>query len=284
MPVPDTIDFSAYPFYQWDSLLASQQEEATPDAGVAVADTFSLYFLPADTVAVDTVVRPSLFKGHTFSAQHDTLLMRADTTASMWVFGVLVALFALTTLYFHTSKLRFGSLIPLLFDSRAMDRTLRNNNLNSRIRFVPMGVLMLACLMLAVHQTALVKTSIGGYLLLVVAVTALYLLRNGLLRLLALVFDNRAAIDVYITSNYLYHLTLASLILPLLFLLTYLPFGQNVTLAVLEVVVALELIIRLFRGMKLFLTQSSGPYVYLFYYLCIVEVTPVLVIIKWLIE
>ena len=283
MPISDSIALSAQPFYQWDTIPYSK-ESTTPDLGLAATDTFSLFFLPDSTLSGEPIVRPSLFKEHALAVQHDGLQTRTDTMAPAWVFGVLVTLLVLLTVYYRTTKLHFKSLVPLLFDSRAMDRTLRNNNLNSRIRFVPMGVLMLACLAVALQQTAFAKTGIGGYLLLLAGAEALYLLRNGLLRLLAMVFDNNSAIDLYITSNYLYHLALATLALPILFLVTYAPFGQTVALTILEVVVVLELIIRLFRGMKLFLTQSSGPYVFLFYYLCIVEIAPILVLIKWIIE
>lgn len=279
MPATNSIQ----PFYHWDTI-PYVVETPAPDLGVAVNDSVAVYFLPDSAVTVEPAVRPSLFREQVLVARHTDLQPRTDTSAPVWVFGVLVALLALLTLYYRTCKLRFTTLVPLLFDSRAMDRTLRNNNLNRRIRFVPMGILMLFCLMLAVHQTALAKTGVGGYLLLVAAMAAFYLLRNGLLRLLGLVFDNKTAVDLYITSNYLYHLTLASLTLPLLFLQTYLPSGQSVVLTMLAVVVVLEMIMRLFRGMKLFLTQSSGPYVYLFYYLCIVELAPVLVLIKWIVE
>lgn len=283
MPATDSIPLSIQPFYQWDTIPYAV-ETPVPDLGIAVTDSVAFYFLPDSSLTVEPVVRPSLFREHTLVMRHEELQPRNDTAAPVWVFGVLVALLALTTLYFRTCKLRFSTLMPVLFDSRAMDRTLRNNNFNSRIRFVPMGMLMLSCLMLAVHQTALAKTGFGGYLLLVAGMTVLYLLRNGLLRLLGLAFDNKPAVDVYITSNYFYHLTLASLTLPLLFLLTYLPSGQSVVLTVLGIVVVLAMLMRLFRGMKLFLTQSSGPYVYLFYYLCIVELTPVLILIKWIVE
>ena len=282
MTTPDTIDLNAQPFYQWGAYPG--EVDTASDAGVAVTDTFSLFFLPDSTLEASPVERPSLFQEHAFSTQHDGLQARVDTSAPVWVFGVLVALVALTTLFYRNAKLHFKGLVPLLFDSRAMDRTLRNNNLNSRFRFIPMGLLMLAGLMLAVHQTALATTGFGGYLLMVATVAALYLLRNGLMKLLAGVFDNGAAVDAYITSNYLYHLTLATLLLPLLFLLAYLPKGGTVVLYVLVAVVALEMIIRLYRGLKLFLTQSSGPYIYLFYYLCIVEMTPFLVLIKWIVK
>ena len=283
MTTPDTTDLSIVPFHQWNPFSGGTLFDE-PNAGIAVGDTFSLYFLPDSTVAVEPVVRPSLFVGHGFAVNNGQMYERAETVAPVWVFAVLVALTALTALFFHTSKLHFKDLPSLLFDSRAMDRTLRNNNLNSRIRLVPMGLLMLAGLMLPVHQMALAQTGIVGYLLLTAAVSALYLLRNGLMRLLAGVFENSAAVDFYIASNYFYHLMLGTLLLPLLFLFTYLSIGHEVLLYILSALVLLELVVRLFRGLKLFLTQSSGPYVYLFYYLCIVELTPILVLINWFIE
>ena len=276
-----TLNQNTEPFYQWGAY--PDVEESASDVGVAVADTFNLYFLPDSTLKAIPEERPSLFLEHSFVRQHEDLQARADTTAPVWVFGVLVALVALTTLYYRSAKLRFSSLVPLLFDSRAMDRTLRNNNFNNRFRFIPMGLLMLSGLMLAVHQTAMVKTGFGGYLLLVAAVAALYMFRNGLLRLLAVIFDNGDAVEAYINSNYLYHLALNTLVIPLLFLMMYLPIGRNAVMYVMGAIVVLELTIRLFRGLKLFLTQSSGPYIYLFYYLCIVEVTPFLVLLKWII-
>ena len=283
MTTSDTIllEQNTEPFYQWGAY--PDAEEAVPDVGVAACDTFNLYFLPDSTLKSIPMERPSLFQEHSFVKQHDDLQARVDSTAPVWVFGVLIALVALTTLYYRNAKLRFGSLVPSLFDSRAMDRTLRNNNFNSRSRFVPMGLLMLSGLMLAVHQTALVKTGFWGYLLLVAATAALYLLRNGLMRLLAVIFNNSDAVGTYINSNYLYHLALNTMQLPLLFLMIYLPTGRTTVMYVLGIIVVLELTIRLFRGLKLFLTQSSGPYIYLFYYLCIVEVTPFLVLLKWII-
>ena len=279
----DTLSQNIQPFYQWDSI-PYPVEATAPDAGIALGDTFSLFFLPDSGAVHDTVVRPSLFTGHELSVTHDTIQPRTDTTTPLWPFGILLALALLTTLYYRIRKLKFTNLMASLVDSRAMDRTLRESNLTSRIRYVSIGLLTVASLMMAVHQTAMAKTGIVGYLVMTAAVTAAYLLRNGLLRLLAVIFDNRAAIDSYTISNYLYHLALTTIILPLLLPLCYLPVGKDVLLYLLAGVVAVEFLMRLVRGMKLFLTQSSGPYIYLFYYLCIVEIVPILALLKWIIE
>ena len=190
MTTPDTLDLNTQPFYQWDGTPYVVESDDS-DMGVAVGDTFSLFFVPDSCVVRDTVVRPSLFKEHTLATQHDGLVARSDTSAPVWIFGLLLVLVALLTFYYRTCKLRFKDIGTVLVDSRAMDRTLRNNNLNSRFRFLPMGLLMVACVMLPVHQMALAKTGFGGYLLLVAAVAALYLLRNGLLRLLAIIASLR---------------------------------------------------------------------------------------------
>lgn len=283
MTVIDTIDIRSLPFSQWGNIPYNVEPEA-PDIGVAVNDTFNLFFVPDSSAMPVAVRRLSFFAEHAFVPHHSSLMARTDLSTPVWVFVVLVALVTLMILYYRNRKLRFKDLLPLLFDSRAMDRTLRNNNFNSRFRFIPMGLLMLAVVLLPVHQIALARNGIGGYFLLVAAVIVLYLLRNGLIRLLAVVFDNGVAMESYITSNYFYHLALATLALPLVFLQTYLPQGGDVVLYILAGVTLLELILRLFRGMKLFLTQSSGPYIYLFYYLCIVEMAPILVLVKWFIE
>ena len=64
----------------------------------------------------------------------------------------------------------------------------------------------------------------------------------------------------------------------------YLPWGNGVVLDILAGLIVVEFIVRLFRGMKLFLTQSSNAHFYLFYYLCIVEFIPILVLIKQIIN
>ena len=283
MTAPDTIDLSLLPFYQWDSIPYNTEAEA-PDAGLATDSCYRQLLVCDSSVVNNMPTRPSLFTGHSFAQRHDTLLTRTDSNAPVWIFAMLLVLVALVTLYFRQHKLRFTDLLQSLVDSRAMDRMLRNNNLTRTAQLIPTGLLMISCLMLPVALMALGKSGITGYLLLTLAVAVAYLLRNGLMHLLGTIFDNEGAVTTYITSNYLYHLTLATFSLPLLFLAIYLPNGQDVVLKVLLGLVLLELVVRLFRGLKLFLTQSTNAHVYLFYYLCIAELAPILVLVKWIIE
>mgnify|MGYP002622518618 CR=1 FL=1 len=270
-------------FYQFDTVPYAL-ETGLPDAGVAVDSGFSRYFVPDYGVLPEAGERPSLFVGHTLDVQHQALVERTVQGAPMWVFALLLILTALTMFYYRQHKLRLKDLLASLVDSRAMDRMLRNNSLTRVAQLVPMALLMLACLALPVYDVALSGTGVPGYLLLTAALAALYLLRNGLMSLLGRVFDDQAAVAGYITNNYLYHLVLATVLLPLLFLMTYMPHGGGVMQWIVLMVVILEFLLRVVRGLKVFFTQTSCSHFYLFYYLCIVETAPILVLIKWLIE
>ena len=274
----DTLNLSALPFYQWDSVIAAQPQEAK-FAGVAMMDSVFSQEVPSDSL-----LRTSLFTGHSLKRVDSNLIPRHDTTMPSWLFVLLLALTALLTLYYRSHKLRLSDLLASLTSSRTMDRTLRNNNLLRTALLIPAALLMTACVALPVHQTAMAHTGVGGYLLLWAGLSAAYLLRNGVVRLLGSIFDNTAAIEIYLTSNYLYHLTLATLLLPLLFPYLYLPWGHDTLFYILAGIVVVELVMRLFRGLQLFLTQSKSAHLFLFYYLCIVELVPILVLAKWLIE
>lgn len=280
MTTADTLDYAQLPFYLWDSL--QHDSVVVPTAGVD--SCFTEFLVPTADAAHDTLERPSLFVGHSLVPQDGALSRRPDNVAPAWVFPVLLALVAVVTLFYRLRKLQLHDLLLALVDSHAMDRLQRNNSLLHTSQLVPMGLLMLGCLALPVHQLAMYKTGFVGYLLFTAALALAYLLRNGLMRLLGNVFENKWPVDIYITSNYFYHFVLATVVLPVLFLLLYLPRGTMPALYVLGGLVVLEFLARLFRGMQLFLTHSSGPRFYLFYYLCLVEIAPILVLINWIIE
>lgn len=269
----DTLDLSATPFYLWDS--TSPQPSGEEYVGTAMLDSI----FPTQPLA-EPPQRPSIFRNHSLAVEHNSLQPYTQGFAAPWIFAALALLIAMVCIYYRQRKLTLRDMLASIVDSRAMDRMLRGNNLTRTAQLVPMGLLMLAAVALVVHNLAF--DGIGHYLLLFLAMATAYLLRNSIMRLLGVIFENSNAVSLYITNNYLYHLVLASLLTPLLFLYFYLPHGKTTMLTVIAVVVALEFMVRLFRGMKLFLTQSSGSYFYLFYYLCIVELAPILVLIKYL--
>ena len=266
-----TLDLSALPFSEWPTT------EAPSEATNTVITLDSI--LPPRELP-DTIYRQSIFHRHTLQVQHQELQPRPEHHTAAWVFAMLILLSALLCIYYHLRKIKIKTLLHATIDRRALDRLIRDSNLNRTSVMLPMGMFICATLAMAVHLQAMRETGVGGYLLLSAGLMAAYILRNGLLRLLGNTFENKAAVDIYISSNYIFHLTEATLVCVLLYPLAYLPGGGNAMLVTIAVVLGIGLLMRFLRGMKLFLTLSSGPSFYLFYYLCTVEIVPALVLIK----
>lgn len=266
------LDLTAVPFWQWDTTLAVVTEV---DMGI-----------PYDSLhwkreATDTVFRTSLFKHHSLQVQHKAPIARPNNGEPVWIFITLVLLTGLICLYYHLRKIHFLELLKATVDHRVIERIVRDYNLNRSSIMLPMGLLLVAGLCLPVNRLAMPETGIGGYLLLATGVGLLYILRNGLLRLLGNIFEHKAAVNLYITSNYLFHMVEATVVVILLFPLFYLPGGREAMHYIIAGFISLAFAWRFIRGLKFFLTLPNSSSFYLFYYLCIVELIPILVLIKW---
>ena len=272
MTTIDTIQ-TALPFYLWDSPY-QLPEQAEANVGIPLDSIFP----PREIQS--PVVRRSLFTHTTLPTTHDTLQQRPETSPTAWVFVYLIALCGLLFLYHSRRKLRLADTLHSAVDRRAMDRFVRGNNLGG-ISLLPMGLFAISALSLMVYLKAMGHTAFSTCLLFAVALAALYIIRNALIHFLGNVFEDTDATSAYITSNYIYHDILAVGLIPLLFLMAYMPWGDNAAFYIAAGLTALCLISRLFRGLKLFLTLSKSRSFYLFYYLCIVELVPLLVVVKW---
>ena len=275
MPENNIDTLSATPFWQWPV------DSATIDAGYTGIPFDSIHPLRE---LPDTVFRESLVVGHKLPPHHDNLVVRPDTAVPTWNFVILLLIISLSSLYMKLRKIKLVALLKAAVDLRAMDRLVRDCNLNRSIMMLPMGLLLVAALCLPIHRMALAHTGVAGYLLLTLGVSLLYMLRNGIIRLLGNTFENKAGVALYMTNNYLHHLMEASVATIILYPFFYLPGAQTAMLYTLGGFIALAFVSRFVRGVKVFLTLQNSSSFYLFYYLCTVEIIPILVIIKWFIE
>ena len=274
----DTIDLTSIPFYQWDSVLATRQEEPA-FAGVAMLD--SVFAIQPDS---DTLHHTSIFTAHELAPANRQLIPRPDTAAPGWVFALIMLLVAATVLYVQNHKLRIGDLLSSIVNQRAMDRLQRNHNLLRPMQLLPAPMLAAAAAALPTHCLAMSKTGFLGYILLVGGLIGVFFLRNALMRLTATVFGSGDSINPYLASNCLFYLVLDIALLPLSLLFFYMPGGQGSLTYIIFILILIEFLARIYRGLQLFLTHSSGSRFFIFYYLCIVELAPILVLTKWLIE
>ncbi len=263
------------PFWQWDTTI--EWSTAEVDTGIP----FDSIHRPREKV--DTVFRKSLFQRHTLQVQHQNFIERPDTHEPAWIFISLLLLTGLICLYFHLRTIKLPALMKALVDRRAMERLVRDCNLNRTVMMLPMGLLVVATVCLPVHHIAMPQTGLRGYLMIAIGAALLYILRNSILRLLGNTFENKTGVTLYIINNYFFHLVEATVVTVLLFPFFYLPGGQTAMLYIIGGFIALAFIIRFGRGIKVFLTLPNSSSFYLFYYLCIVELIPILALVKWII-
>lgn len=271
MPTDSIIDIQ--PFYQPDTAYWSSVQ-VEPSTGVPLDSIFQAREL------APVVMRRSLFAGHTLQTSHTGLVPREHQGAASWLFVLVIVLAALTYFYVSSRKIKIGELLQSTVDRRTMDRLVRGNNLTP-MRLMSIGLLLSGMTAVAVSHLALSGMGFLGWLLATLALSAAYFIRWGLLRVLGRVFDSEEAMSAYITSSYLYHLVLCIALVPLTLLLLYMPWGNMVVLVAIGVLAALLFAMRMIRGVKLFLTISSTLSFYLFYYLCTVELIPIVILIWW---
>lgn len=266
-------DENAQPFYLWDTPY-QQPEQTEVNTGISLDSIFPMREIQPP------MVRRSLFTHTTLPVTHDDLQQRTAAAPAPWIFVALVLLIALMFLYYNRNKFHISALFMAAADHRAMDRLVRGANLNAT-RLAPMGLFVTTAIATSGYLMALAHNGIVIWLLCIVTLAAAYMLRNLVARLLGNVFDDKDAVSVCITSNYIYHLLLATALAPLLLLQAYLPWGRDIIFYIMAALTALCLIIRLIRSLQLFLTFSKSRSFYLFFYLCTVEAVPLLVLAKW---
>lgn len=270
-----TVNYTLQPFYQWDTaVVVSTHDEAT--AGISLDSIFPLREMPV------VKYRSSMFRSHSLQPSHVDLQNRPEPMEP-WIFGLVVLLTALLGIYYRSRGIKMKLLLHSLVNRHALDRLIYEGGLSRRIALVPMGMMLCGAVSLMVYIYAMQHIGFIGFLLLLVTLMVAYLLRNAICRMLGNIFDNRNAVEAYITSNYLYHLVLATLLAGILYPLAWLPEGRDAMSVVVVVLVGLVFLMRFVRGMKIFFVESMGARLYLFYYLCIVELIPVLALMRWFI-
>ena len=247
-------------------------------------DTLPPYIAPVDTTAdsltvvcaYDTLFTPmgptepvlhrSLFTHHHLPVQnsHETTIQHQGSPG--WLFVVIILSITLICIFLRNKQIRLVDLLQSAIDHRAMDRMLMPISLVGYYAFFP--------------QVSNIWTNILQYILLFAVCIAVYYTRNGIIRFIGNAFENSEAVHIYLSSNYIYHLLYGIAATAIAFFIFYTDRVGQTFLYILLAVIALLFTARLLRGMQLILTNAKTQKFYLFYYLCILEIVPLIIVSK----
>lgn len=278
--MPDTLQYIPIP-YRDTSYIPPVVE---PEKPVNLDSLFQAY------CAQEQEVRPSLFVGHELPASNGGGSGRhGEQHVADWVFLALLLLGGLVSLLANSSRLKMADVFRSAFNNRSLARLYRENSSKHFRMLVPMSLIYVATLaLLGLNCDAVGYTlpyglhGLAVYAVAIVVAIACYFLRNGLIQLFGSAFDNGDATRIYIANTYIYNTIGAMALLPLAFITLY-SSAAKVLFYVSAAVVALLFLMRLVRGMMLIISAVKNSRFYLFYYLCILEVVPILIAFKLLI-
>jgi len=257
------------------------RDSASLDSQVICA--YDTIFTPIEPS--EPVVRKSLFTHHSLAVTSSGETDIHHQGAPGWYFGFIVLSIFLTFIFLRSKQLRLVDLLMPSVNHRALDRLLRDTNLTRSSNQAPIAFLMLLPTTLIAYYTygptvSNVWTDITQYLLLLLGALIVYFFRNGIFRFLGSAFNNSESIHIYLSSNYLFHLLYAIVATAFAFFIIYTEYVSQTLLYILLGTLGFLFTIRLFRGLQLILTISKTPKLFLFYYLCILEIVPIFIVIK----
>ena len=260
--------------------------DTTNDTALSTQGVVCVYdsiFTPLEKA--EPVIRKSIFTHHQLAVEHHHEINIVHEGSPGWFLGfIALSIFFICT-YLRHKQISLVTLLQSAIDHRAMDRMLRDTNLTHAIDQSIIALLMLVPVTLVGYYYFFQHSSnmwmdMLHYLALLAASIAIYYTRNGIFRVIGNAFNNGASVHVYLSSNYIYHLLYAIVAATLAFFVCYTDSVGTVFFYITAGVIGLLSLIRLIRGLKLILTFSKTPKVYLFYYLCILEIIPIIIIIK----
>lgn len=283
-PTTDTTPLTAL-----THLTAETAAEAT------TVDSAILAQMPKVVCAYDTIFTPleaqepvlhkSLFTHHELPVKsgHERTIMHQD--APGWLFGVIVLSIFLICNYFRRKQIGLLDLLQSAIDHRALDRMLRDTNLTHPSSQAPIALIMLLPVSLVGYyslmpHSSMVLSDLLQYALVLLGCYAVYFTRNGIIRVIGNAFGNSDSVYVYLSSNYVFHLLYAVVAAVMAFFVCYTGDVGKTFLYIMLGAIGVLMVVRFIRGMQIILTLSKNSKFGLFYYLCILEIVPIVIIAK----
>ncbi len=249
-------------------------------------------YLPETIQGTSTNSDSSLFTSHLLPLKQNGKPIEHNSFTSDWMFIVLYLCLSLVALIrmIYTRKIRILFLSP--FSSRYMSQVARDNDLlTPTLRFYLLinylAMSSLASYLLIYHFIALPEHPFSNgfflYGLIFTALSILYMFRIGLATFWGHLFKEYDLSYKYKLNHHLMSITTGLVMIPLLCGILYLPSQWFQAASVTGVIlIGLLYITRMFKAFIQGLQIRWYAIVYIFLYLCSLEILPVLLLVKTL--
>jgi hypothetical protein len=208
------------------------------------------------------------------------------TVTSDWILVVLLLCLVIITWIRFSYKKRLGLILQSSFSKQNLTLLIREGGFGYDMINLSLGFVFIITLALLLYlaSTGITGNSSGGegslmiFLALVAGIIVWLIFRLVLIRLLRWTFKTNETTTFYLMNTMTFQIIIGIFLLPLLVMNVYAhtPFLLFISLGVGSIL----FILKLFRGLIIGLSDTNFSIFYLFFYLCTVEILPILVIVK----
>jgi hypothetical protein len=202
-----------------------------------------------------------------------------------WILGILLLCFAMVawSQYFYRNRLKQILTAPFL--KRYMSILLREGNLFSDRISVPLGLIYFLTVPLLAYETHsllnIVPVRLNSFLLFLILCIALgiyWIAKYILMKLLGRIFRTYQTTREYLLNILVINFITGIALLPFLTLIVYLksPFLLYISLAIFGI----SFLFRFVRGFLIGISLKKFSYLFLFVYLCSLEILPLIILSK----
>jgi hypothetical protein len=207
-----------------------------------------------------------------------------------WILGVLLLCFILVAWIqvFYRNRMRQLFLAP--FRKRYMSLLVREGNLFTERISVALGALYLLTVPLLLYMTVDLRggtipgsfTTFGFYLALVLVLLAYWLAKYFMIRVIGKIFRTPQTTHEYILNIFIVSFNTALILLPLVLLTVYLK--STLLLYLSLALFGFSFLFRFVRSFLIGFSLTKFSYLFLFVYLCTLEILPLIVLAKFVLK
>ncbi|MBR5831375.1 MAG: DUF4271 domain-containing protein [Bacteroidales bacterium] len=283
-------------FVEFDYSYYASPVPAT-DSMFCIKDTVDNKEEEYETISIDSIFlaakreaqpRKTMFQNHEYQRVSYSEKNNVPEYYPAWVFVILLLVLLVIGWIFNASRVRVQQVFKASMGQRNLNLLFREGNILKEKIIIPIVSSFIILLSLVIYAfmeiydySIYTESGIINYLLVVFGVTGLVVLRHMVVYFLGNLFKFKTGILYYLANNVCYYFLETMFLLPMTFFLFYTDTDYlKIVTYVLLISLSILVFLRLFRGLSLILLESRFSQLYLFYYLCIVEVIPFFVLIK----
>lgn len=279
-----------------DSLSSNQPAYYADTMLFTAAQDSDVYYLAEELSLSEMLVKPvstntatiDLFGKHQLSPQHAGPVVRSLHSPE-WMFPIVILLigaFAWLRVFYNRY---LGQMLFALVNVNLSNQIVRDENILLQRATVYLNVLFYLIGALFLYEISFrigwpltsLGTGFNRYLFFVLLISAIYAGKFLVLKFCGWLFDMDRELTTYLFNIFIINNLLGLLLFPFTLLMIFNP-GINGTwvFTLCMLVIALLYVFRLFRGIQIGLNTPGVSLLYLFLYLCSLEVVPLLILFR----